>query len=180
MSLVNHACNPSSFIIHTGNILVLRARRFMTPGEEVTISYGPLYGHEDRIDRREQLMSDYYFNCTCSACENDWPTVHKVTTFIFLKCPKCLKTVNTVTGKPPCKHLNWLYVMTKIGKEAMVYSCMKTAGKPLSEDYRNLVSNSVETFDKYCDLPCSNYIVLQEGLMSSFKTEGNHVLIGAE
>ena len=57
-----------------GGTVVARAIRGVCAGEEVCENYGPLYTRETREPRRSKLREQYWFECGCEACEEDWPT----------------------------------------------------------------------------------------------------------
>ncbi len=48
---------------------MLRATRTVSPGDELTISYGPQLGAAPAVQRRRQLLRQYGFLCHCEACE---------------------------------------------------------------------------------------------------------------
>ena len=70
--------NPDDFSV------VLRARKSILEGEEITISYvPPVYGLPKR---KLYLASDWYFDCSCSRCSD----VTEFGTFVSaLKCSSC-------------------------------------------------------------------------------------------
>ena len=72
--LVNHSCTPNSDVIFYGNTAVLRAVQEIRLGDEINIEYGPTFYNEEKNNRINKLLSTYYFNCTCEACANNWPT----------------------------------------------------------------------------------------------------------
>lgn len=86
LSLVSHSCvsnarysvNPKDFSV------VLRARRQILEGEEITINYlPPVYGVPKR---KLEIANEWYFNCQCSRCVD----VTEFGTFVSaLKCSHC-------------------------------------------------------------------------------------------
>lgn len=46
----------------------------LNPGEQVFTGYGADYSYMPLAKRKEKLMEEYYFDCQCPACLNDWPT----------------------------------------------------------------------------------------------------------
>ncbi|XP_954031.1 uncharacterized protein TA06820 [Theileria annulata] len=69
ISYVAHSCNPSCCWHHTENDeFVLRARKKLVPGDEITISY---LGETDLLSptfRRRTLLQNWHFFCTCERC----------------------------------------------------------------------------------------------------------------
>ena len=76
-SLANHDCNPSAQveIDHENFNLVLRARRDVRPGEEVSISYLPL---ELKKFREKQLIfkRSWKFECQCEDCSKQTHSIY--------------------------------------------------------------------------------------------------------
>ena len=78
LSLVNHSCEPNMMRNEVGEKTVMRALRSLKIGEELTISYGPLYSIMARAERRRQLAGQFFFHCECRACKEDWPLCEKL------------------------------------------------------------------------------------------------------
>jgi len=79
-SLLNHSCDPNSFFMPEGEMLVVRAVRRIECGEEVTISYTPLY--QSRCIRRRELRDNRFFKCECSRCKH-WENEKEITGIRF-------------------------------------------------------------------------------------------------
>ena len=62
-ALVNHSCDPSADINCFDNRVVLRAVRNIYQGEEVNISYGPIFYEVKTLLRQNQLKAAFYFHC---------------------------------------------------------------------------------------------------------------------
>lgn len=73
LSLINHSCNPSAGISTTdGGVAFLFARRPLSAGSEIALSYGPTYINIDIVERQSILSKVYLFKCDCEACRNKW------------------------------------------------------------------------------------------------------------
>ena len=78
VALVNHSCDPNCFLNFEGGPhtafrrVHLRVTRLITPGEQLTICYGP---HKNKIhsakNRREALQNQYSFLCHCASCHEE-------------------------------------------------------------------------------------------------------------
>ena len=78
VAMVNHSCQPNAFLNFVGapatahRTVHLRATKLISPGEDITISYGP---HKNKIhsskNRREALQNQYNFLCFCEACSTE-------------------------------------------------------------------------------------------------------------
>lgn len=42
-------------------------------------NYGPIFTTVPKQKRQEQLKDQYWFDCTCLACEQNWPTYEEMT-----------------------------------------------------------------------------------------------------
>ena len=56
-----------------GTTGVLRAVRTIFPNEKVHDNYGYFYHVEERESRKKMLGAQYFFECNCKACKEDWP-----------------------------------------------------------------------------------------------------------
>ncbi|BAM39244.1 uncharacterized protein TOT_010000703 [Theileria orientalis strain Shintoku] len=69
ISYLAHSCNPSCCWHHTDDEnFVLRARKKLIPGDEITISY---LGESDLLSptfKRRTLLQNWHFFCTCDRC----------------------------------------------------------------------------------------------------------------
>jgi len=63
VSLINHSCDPNADLNFYGDTVVVRAIRNIHEGEEICISYGPLFYEVKPRMRHNQLKGVYFFNC---------------------------------------------------------------------------------------------------------------------
>ncbi|CAG0898113.1 unnamed protein product [Cyprideis torosa] len=73
-SLVNHSCIPNcTYNIH-GNFIIIRTLVPVVAGQELTITYDDSYTYITApLEKRQHfLQGNYFFECKCLACENDW------------------------------------------------------------------------------------------------------------
>ncbi|XP_049953318.1 SET and MYND domain-containing protein 4-like [Schistocerca serialis cubense] len=104
VSLLNHACWPNVSRHTAGRACVVRASRPVTRGAELLDNYGPSFLAEDRDERLQQLRAQYFFTCTCTPCEQDWPLVHQLPPTRY-KCPQCKKPIESnLTAVRRCPH----------------------------------------------------------------------------
>ena len=101
-SLVNHSCDPVADFSMYRDKVVLRAIRNIYEGEEVTVSYGPLYYESAVKTRQQQLRECYFFTCDCEACIEFWPTVSQLEDCVItFRCEACRKPLDV--SKNPYK-----------------------------------------------------------------------------
>jgi hypothetical protein len=68
-ALLNHSCQPSARFEFLGARLSVVTSRALQPGEELTVSYGPLAAlHASTRARQAALRAQYCFDCACIAC----------------------------------------------------------------------------------------------------------------
>lgn len=70
-SMFNHSCDPNLDITfpHNNAVLVLRARRDIRAGEELTLSY--IDAGQDFKSRQEKLQFSYGIECNCTKCQEE-------------------------------------------------------------------------------------------------------------
>merc|ERR1711994_1199987 len=79
-ALVNHSCDQNTYKYFAGNKLVVVASKNISVGEEVTENYFPMAQVIPRPERRSWLSQHYWFDCLCSACQTNIPTIEKIST----------------------------------------------------------------------------------------------------
>ena len=72
-AFLNHSCNPNTVKYWEGDRMVVVASQVIRRGQEVTDNYGMHFLNTPRAERRQWLKDSYWFPCSCSACEGDWP-----------------------------------------------------------------------------------------------------------
>nr|CAI5866862.1 unnamed protein product [Callosobruchus analis] len=73
LSMFNHSCSPNVVRHCYGTVNVLRAIKTIHVGEQLFDNYGYHYAVEPRESRRSSLRKQYFFDCSCEACMQDWP-----------------------------------------------------------------------------------------------------------
>ncbi|XP_050448477.1 SET and MYND domain-containing protein 4-like isoform X3 [Cataglyphis hispanica] len=77
-SLYNHSCAPNTFRHFEGLTMITRALTPICVGDQIFTSYGGVYAHMPRFERKQKILQDYFFDCDCSACKNDWPMYNEI------------------------------------------------------------------------------------------------------
>lgn len=54
--------------------------RNLKSGERISENYGPLYSQNPRDERQKKLKESYWFDCSCDACEQNWPIFSEMNT----------------------------------------------------------------------------------------------------
>ncbi|XP_019366830.1 PREDICTED: SET and MYND domain-containing protein 4 isoform X1 [Gavialis gangeticus] len=91
LSLLNHSCNPSTSVTFSGTAVTVRASQPIPRGQEIFHCYGPHRCRMGAAERRQRLLSQYFFVCQCQACQEELGsdiTCIPSTTDAFC-CPHC-------------------------------------------------------------------------------------------
>lgn len=62
-----------------GPCVVVRAVKNIRKGEEVAENYGPIFTTVKKQNRQAELKDQYWFDCTCLPCQQNWPTYEEMT-----------------------------------------------------------------------------------------------------
>ena len=73
LSLINHSCDPNVFRHVSGEFIAVTTIRRIHPDEELLDNYGYHFSLHPLEERRSQLKAQYYFDCSCPACIQQWP-----------------------------------------------------------------------------------------------------------
>ncbi|KAM7088373.1 SET and MYND domain-containing protein 4 isoform 1-T1 [Ciconia maguari] len=90
LSLLNHSCCPNISVSFSGTAATVRASQPIPSGHEIFHCYGP-HRCRMRVAERQQLLSQYFFECRCQACldelESDVKSVVSMRNSFC--CPSC-------------------------------------------------------------------------------------------
>ena len=75
---VNHSCDPSTVRVLHGNKIFLFARRLIRAGDEISDCYGFHYTSLARPERQRRLSKWFNFQCSCQACQLDYPVMERL------------------------------------------------------------------------------------------------------
>ncbi|NXW85576.1 SMYD4 protein, partial [Alopecoenas beccarii] len=90
LSLLNHSCCPNTSVSFSGTTATVRASQPIPSGQEIFHCYGP-HRCRMRVAERQQLLSQYFFECRCQACRDELES--DVKSVVSLRntfcCPGC-------------------------------------------------------------------------------------------
>ncbi|NXK52118.1 SMYD4 protein, partial [Chauna torquata] len=90
LSLLNHSCSPNISVSFSGTVATVRASQPISSGQEILHCYGP-HRCRMRVAERQQLLSQYFFECRCQACLDELES--DVKSLVSVKnsfcCPSC-------------------------------------------------------------------------------------------
>ncbi|XP_037349376.1 SET and MYND domain-containing protein 4 isoform X2 [Talpa occidentalis] len=89
VSLLNHSCNPNTSMSFISTIATLRASKLIGKGEEILHCYGPHKSRMGIAERQQKLKSQYFFDCNCSACQNEKHRITAGPRWEAFRCNSC-------------------------------------------------------------------------------------------
>lgn len=76
-SLFNNSCDVNTMKCHMGTLEIMKAKRDIKAGEEVSDFYGEYFFTSDKFSRKKNLG----FSCCCTACRENWPLMDDLPAF---------------------------------------------------------------------------------------------------
>ncbi|XP_072860677.1 SET and MYND domain-containing protein 4 isoform X2 [Chlorocebus sabaeus] len=71
ISLLNHSCSPNTSVSFISTVATIRASQWIGKGQEILHCYGPHKSRMGVAERQQKLRSQYFFDCTCPACQTE-------------------------------------------------------------------------------------------------------------
>ncbi|NWX20975.1 SMYD4 protein, partial [Aegotheles bennettii] len=90
LSLLNHSCCPNTSVSFSGTAATVRASQPIPSGQEIFHCYGP-HRCRMKVAERQQLLSQYFFECHCQACLEELESGVKSVVSVrnSFCCPSC-------------------------------------------------------------------------------------------
>nr|XP_023013835.1 SET and MYND domain-containing protein 4-like isoform X2 [Leptinotarsa decemlineata] len=82
----NHACEPSIIRYSDKKRMLVRTIKPIKAGDIIYDNYGPNYLFMKLRDRQQNLKTDFFFKCTCTACVEKWPLASNLETVLKIPC----------------------------------------------------------------------------------------------
>jgi len=185
ISLSNHSCAANTSRTNYGTYCCVRATRTIFPNEKVYDNYGLFYHTESSDDRKQRLNLQYFFDCNCVACKNDWPLYRDFARAASVyHCPGCKYSLGTSIER--------LKKCSKCKKDLKGLGKLVNHLKKINIDYRKIMDEiTEETAPKYIKTysvllaeiekiflpPCREITELQQILLQSSAVLGNHSVV---
>ena len=142
-------------------------------GEEVCENYGPIFFHSPRDDRKERLKKQYWFECQCIPCQENWPLMHEMSEDqLNFKCSMCSGSVcfQTSSTNPllrcscgtPVPVLQALKAITET--DMMHEKAKKAMAAGKLAEAQDLYSKYLTTLDKHLAPPYTDYYKIQQSI----------------
>lgn len=185
LALFNHSCEPAIVRYFHGTNIVARAVKKIKAGEMIAENYGPIFTVKPRKERQIQLSQQYWFECPCIPCTNNWPMldymdpntlrfhcdtancnnvliVESDNMNIQIPCRLCRKQTNIMKGLKALQDSESLF---RLGESLMLTGEIEKALAKFLELYELLAVNLVPPF--------RDYYLCQQRLRSCFLALGN-------
>lgn len=184
LSLFNHSCDPAASRNFYADVCVVRAIKSIRRGCEVSDNYGAVYAVQSREERQNKLRPQYFFDCQCEACTEDWPTLSEITKPKTPKwrCSQCYSQLQT-SGESRVKCVkcrveqNLLSKLNELAESDKAYRVAfdRLLKCQVAEALPSLLSH-LATMDRLLCLPCMDYSCCQEAVKQCFSIMANCVL----
>ncbi|XP_078044040.1 protein-lysine N-methyltransferase SMYD4 [Augochlora pura] len=190
VSLFNHSCNPGIIRYFIGTTVVVRAIRSISPGEDISENYGPIFTRTPEAERKRNLRLQYWFDCKCEACTGHWPVLNDIDpTILRFKCdtgPECGNILPIRTDSD-----EFMIKCSKCGNNTNIFkglkalqdtdALFKVASRNLKEgklkDALTVYLNILKLLDETLALPIRDYHICQQSVRLCMLPFGNSAYI---
>ncbi|CAL8135307.1 unnamed protein product [Orchesella dallaii] len=185
LALFNHSCNPAIVRYFINDTVVVRTVRTIRPGEEVTENYGPCFITHEKKERKGTLWEQFWFDCECVACNQDWPTFDKLTSEgLRFRCEHCGAYVSKMD-----ENLGLLFKCRRCAQPVNVLKSLKALQESESKynqamkffengDESNglgILLENISLLDRYLMAPYKDLHMCQEHVRKCFLNIGNRI-----
>lgn len=183
LSLFNHSCDPVVNRNFYGDMCVVRTIKPVKKGEEISDNYGAVYAVHSLAERQEKLRPQYYFQCSCQACEENWPMYPEINYQKRIwKCSNCKAPLPLVNGDTRFVHCSACNMQENIdGKTRALESSEKNYELAFNKLLKGNIQEALPVFlvhlqilDKLLCRPWRDFNNCQEAIKQCFSILGNH------
>ncbi|CAG0889173.1 unnamed protein product [Darwinula stevensoni] len=182
VSLLNHSCDPNVIRISHGSSCAVVAIQPIQPGHEILDNYGYVFHSNEFKSRQETLQRQYFFRCTCRACEEKWPLLEnlQVASGISHRCPRCLVDLSKKVKKcPKCgKEYNARKAEKKFRSSVDSYRgiserLLQNKGEYEWREAFPVISSHVRLLHQFVKKPCKEHVRAMALLKQALYLQGN-------
>jgi len=185
LALFNHSCEPSVIRTYSGDTIHVQTIKKIRKGEEIYENYGPIFFTSPLASRQDRLSKQYWFKCTCKACNDNWPQLENMGGEEFnFRCPTCYDAVpcsasaNSMQVKCSCgtsinilKNLKELADNGVMAEEANTYLEQQNIVKA-----QDVFINYLDKLDDLIAPPYQDYYKIQQNIWKiSWMRYGNKI-----
>ena len=177
LSLYNHSCDPAVTRNFYGDHCIVRTIRSVRAGDELSDNYGAVSAMQSRSERRAKLLPQYFFECRCTACTEDWPLFSTLReTGPKWRCSSCFSALPL--GSTKCmqcaSEMNLANCIDRLRKSDKMYKDAfdKLLKCCVNEALPALLSH-LQVMDELLCPPCADYSACQEAVKQCFSIMAN-------
>jgi len=177
LSLFNHSCDPAVTRNFYGERCVVRTIRSVSPGEELSDNYGAVFAMQPRLERRTKLRPQYFFQCNCTACTEDWPLYSTLQeTGPKWRCSNC--NILIPAGKTKCtqcgSEMNLAICIDRLHKSDKLYKgAFDKLLKCCVDEALPVFLGHLQVMDELLCPPCADYAACQEAIKQCYSIMAN-------
>ncbi|CAD7002729.1 unnamed protein product [Ceratitis capitata] len=178
----NHECWPSVARYFVGKKLVLTTIKPHKPNQLLAENYGPIFTKNNLKERQRALRGRYLFDCKCMACQENWPTIHKIDKQVRFRCPtpscmNVLKFPKDLAKDVRCARCRKnVSLKTSVAKIIRIEELYRKAAEDM---HKQNVSEAIEQFKEGIEmffeiavLPHKDTIIAQHSLIKCLADRG--------
>lgn len=177
LSLFNHSCDPAVTRNFYGDRCIVRTIRPIRAGDELSDNYGAVFAMQSRSERRAKLLPQYFFECKCIACAEDWPLFSTLReTGPKWRCGNCSTAL--LLRSTTCSHcgteVNLAKCVDRLRKSDKTYKDAfdKLLKCHIDEALPSFLSH-LQVMDELLSPPCADYGACQEAVKQCFSIMAN-------
>ena len=180
MGLINHCCDPVLDISFNGSTAIYRAYKNVKKGDQITVDYGPIYYLQKKDERQLHLKNNYYFDCECPPCKNNWPMWEDIKCKIpRLNCPSCEQAFPSdiaISSDVQCsnckRHIDLLGFLRQLAESHKDYAAaMEEAKKGNSSEALPVLKRHLTLMQEVIRPPWKEFISCQAAIDQCYRME---------
>ena len=178
ISMSNHGCANNTIRNNVGFNGVIRAAKTIQNGEEILDNYGHYFQIKSKAERRSNLKAQYFFDCMCDACRNNWPTYKELPSGnIQFVCFGCKSDVKKASDKKCSKCKKELKLAKLVRLISNFHDDVSRALPSLNEGnvntYLTHFTNILREMEGRVKQPCKEFIICENLISQCYGLLGN-------
>lgn len=161
LCLINHSCDPNVFLyLFDERTRVIAAVKPIKKGDQIFVTYGPMFIHQTLDDRQKELKTKYLFDCKCDPCLYDWPIwaeLNDTPTFVSDAHPDVREDITNSINEV---HELWRVV----------------ENEPITEEQSTTMLQYLSLYDKGVERPWKYHYVAEEIIKKQFSFKQKYVV----